>query len=71
MHRQRQSRCALRVLASKPPPSLITGLPRQPVRADAEALPDSPYDGHLPRQVIGDTETLSGCAIERGYVDRG
>jgi transposase, IS5 family len=37
----------------------------------AKALPDNPYDGHTLRHVIDDTETLTGCAIERGYVDKG
>ena len=37
----------------------------------AKALPDNPYDGHTLRDVIEDTETLTGCAIERAYVDKG
>jgi IS5 family transposase len=37
----------------------------------ARALPDNPYDGHTLRDVIEDTETLTGCAIERAYVDKG
>src|SRR6185295_6189729 len=37
----------------------------------AKALPDNPYDGHTLRDVIDDTETLTGCAIERAYVDKG
>jgi hypothetical protein len=37
----------------------------------ARALPDNPYDGHTLRDVIDRTETLTGCAIERAYVDRG
>jgi IS5 family transposase len=36
----------------------------------AKALPDNPYDGHTLRHVIDDTETLTGFAIERAYVDR-
>ena len=35
------------------------------------ALPDNPYDGHTLRDVIAATETLSGCSIERAYVDKG
>ncbi|MGY3647658.1 hypothetical protein ACVWW2_002949 [Bradyrhizobium sp. LM4.3] len=35
------------------------------------ALPDNPYDGHTLRDVIDRTETLTGCAIERAYVDKG
>jgi IS5 family transposase len=37
----------------------------------ARALPDNPYDGHTLRGVIEDTEVLTGCAIERAYVDKG
>ena len=37
----------------------------------ATALPDNPYDGHTLRDVIDRTETLTGCAIERAYVDKG
>ena len=37
----------------------------------ARALPDNPYDGHTLRDVIEDTERLTGCAIERAYVDKG
>ena len=37
----------------------------------AAALPGNPYDGHTLRDVIADTEKLTGCAIERAYVDKG
>src|SRR3954462_2618790 len=37
----------------------------------ARALPDNPYDGHTLRDVIEDTERLTGCAIERAYADKG
>jgi hypothetical protein len=37
----------------------------------AGALPDNPYDGHTLRDVIGRTKTLTGCVIERAYVDNG
>src|SRR5882757_5718699 len=37
----------------------------------ATALPDNPYDGHTLRDVIDRTETLTGCPIERAYVDKG
>jgi IS5 family transposase len=37
----------------------------------AKALPDNPYDGHTLRDVIDRTETLTGCPIERAYVDKG
>ena len=35
----------------------------------AKARPDN--DGHTLRHVIDNTETLTGCAIERAYVDKG
>jgi len=37
----------------------------------AKALPGNPYDGHTLRDVIKDTEKLTGCEIERAYVDKG
>src|SRR4051812_39786006 len=37
----------------------------------ARAMPDNPYDGHTLRDVIDRTETLTGCPIERAYVDKG
>lgn len=37
----------------------------------AAALPGNPYDGHTLRDVIAATESLTGCAIERAYVDKG
>ena len=37
----------------------------------AKALPGNPYDGHTLSDVIEDTEKLTGCAIERAYVDKG
>jgi IS5 family transposase len=37
----------------------------------AGAMPDNPYDGHTLRGVIDRTETLTGCPIERAYVDKG
>ena len=37
----------------------------------ATSLPDNPYDGHTLRDVIDRTEALTGCAIERAYVDKG
>src|SRR4051812_10877632 len=37
----------------------------------ASSLPDNPYDGHTLRNVIDRTETLTGCPIERAYVDKG
>ena len=37
----------------------------------AKALPGNPYDGHMLAPIIADTQTLTGCAIERAYVDKG
>ncbi|MBC8239768.1 MAG: IS5 family transposase, partial [Alphaproteobacteria bacterium] len=37
----------------------------------AKALPGNPYDGHTLKEVIEETEALTGCEIERAYVDRG
>jgi transposase, IS5 family len=34
----------------------------------ARALPGKPYDGHTLREVIENTQKLTGCEIERGYV---
>src|ERR1700749_3362562 len=35
----------------------------------AKALPGNPYDGHTLGEVIDATEMLTGCGIERAYVD--
>ena len=37
----------------------------------ARALPNNPYNSHGLRDVIKDTETLTGYTIERAYVDKG
>jgi transposase, IS5 family len=37
----------------------------------ARTLPGNPYDGHTLGAVIEDTERLTGCEIERAYVDKG
>lgn len=37
----------------------------------AKALPGNPYGGHTLGSVIDATEMLTGCAIERAYVDKG
>lgn len=37
----------------------------------AKALPGNPYDGHSLGDVIEATEKLTGCRIERAYVDKG
>jgi IS5 family transposase len=37
----------------------------------AKALPGNPYDGHTLREVLAETEALTGPEIERVYVDKG
>jgi IS5 family transposase len=37
----------------------------------AKALPGNPYDGHTLKEVIEETEALTGREIERIYVDKG
>ena len=37
----------------------------------AKALPGNPYDGHTLAAVIAGTEKLTGCEVERAYVDKG
>ena len=37
----------------------------------AKALPGKPYDGHTLREVIEETQNLTGREIERVYVDKG
>ncbi len=37
----------------------------------AKALPGNPYDGHTLKDVIAETEVLTGREIERAYVDKG
>jgi transposase, IS5 family len=37
----------------------------------AKALPGNPCDGHTLRDVIDQTQQLTGCEIERGYVEKG
>jgi IS5 family transposase len=37
----------------------------------AKALPGNPYDGHTLGDIIEATEKLTGCEIERAYVDKG
>ncbi len=34
-------------------------------------MPGNPYDGHTLRDIINDTQKLTGCEIERAYVDKG
>jgi transposase, IS5 family len=44
---------------------------RRPVRAARQNAAGNPYDGHTLGVVIEDTERLTGCEIERAYVDKG
>ena len=37
----------------------------------AKALPGNPYDGHTLRQVLEETQAMTGREIERVYVDKG
>ena len=37
----------------------------------AKALPGNPYDGHTLKEVVAETEVLTGRGIERIYVDKG
>jgi IS5 family transposase len=37
----------------------------------AKSLPGNPYDGHTLRDIIDHTQKLTGCEIERAYVDKG
>jgi IS5 family transposase len=37
----------------------------------AKSLPGNPYDGHTLRGIIEATERLTGCEVERAYVDKG
>ncbi len=71
VHRQRQGLSPLRVRRQA---SIVTNNRRAPgglFVLHARALPDNPYDGHTLRDVIDRTETLTGCPIERAYVDKG
>ena len=37
----------------------------------AKSLPGNPYDGHTLGAIIKSTERLTGCEVERAYVDKG
>jgi IS5 family transposase len=37
----------------------------------AQSLPGNPYDGHTLKTVVEDTQALTGCEIERAFVDKG
>lgn len=54
--------------------SIVTTNARAPGRQfvlHAKALPGNPYDGHTLRDVIDQTQKLTGRQIERAYVDKG
>jgi IS5 family transposase len=36
----------------------------------AKALPGTPYDGHTLADILEAPEKLTGCEIERAYVDK-
>jgi IS5 family transposase len=37
----------------------------------AKSLPRSPYDSHILRTIIEDTQRFTGCEIARACVDKG
>jgi transposase, IS5 family len=71
MHRQGQGQRALWFGVKV---SIVTTNARAPggqFVLHAKALPGNPYDGHTLATIIDATERLTGCAIKRGYVDKG
>ncbi|MBB4428275.1 IS5 family transposase [Bradyrhizobium sp. CIR48] len=71
VHRQGQGQRTLRVGVKA---SIVTNNRRDPgglFVLHARAMPDNPYDGHTLRDVLDRTETLTGCSIERAYLDKG
>src|SRR5436309_847296 len=76
-------RCSPRPSPSRPTPSccmrrsrgsIVTTNARAPggqFVLHAKALPGNPGDGHTLGAVIEATERLTGCEIERAYVDKG
>jgi hypothetical protein len=46
-------------------------VPRAASSSSTKALPGNPYDGHTLKDVIEETEALTGREIERAYVDKG
>jgi IS5 family transposase len=71
MHRQGQGFGSLRVRRPSLDRHQQRPDPRRQFVLHAKALPGSPYDGHTLGSVIDATEKLTGCAIERAYVDKG
>src|SRR6476660_7810399 len=51
------------------PLSYASQIRSQPQRA--KALPGNPYDGHFFVTDTATTEKLTGCEVERAYVDKG
>ena len=49
----------------------MPGAPGGQLVLHAKALPGNPYDGHTLGAVIEGTERLTGCEVERAYVDKG
>jgi IS5 family transposase len=71
VHRQGQGQRALRVRRQGFDRTTNARAPGGQFVLHAKALPGNPYDGHTLRDVIEDTQKLTGCEIERGYVDKG
>jgi len=71
MHRQGQGQRALRVRRQGLDRYHQCLRPGRPVRAPCHGAAGQPYDGHTLAAVIDATEKLTGCAIERAYVDKG
>jgi IS5 family transposase len=71
MHRQGQGLSALRVRCQSPIVTTNARAPAGQFVLHAKALPGNPYDGHTLGDVIDATEKLTGCTIERAYVDKG
>ncbi len=80
MHWKRKSPNALRVRRQEPALGLVPGVSLTTTNKrckggqfilHAKALPGNPYDGHTLKEVIEETEALTGREIERVYVDKG
>src|ERR1700745_2259685 len=71
VHRQRQGQRPLRIRRQGLDRHHQRPRPRRPVRAARQGAAGKPYDGHTLGAVIEATERLTGCEIERAYVDKG
>ena len=71
VHRQGQGPRALRVRRQGLDRHHQARAPGGQFVLHAKALPGNPYDGHTLRDVIEETQTLTGREIERAYVDKG